>query len=204
VRGLGFAEVRVDEPITKTAYVIVKNPSTQITELTSSSPYLEFKQLPMELSEDGTESLIPIEVTLLPGVGLGNLRENITAISSLENKAKAVLRVSGKIKGDIELMPAALRFDRNPIEGENTSKFQKVQVTNIAPDRELNILSVKDPDGMIDVEWKMLQSGQRYEVSGTLNEETFGEKKYFKGAIWIATDHPVYDSIKIEYNIYNR
>jgi hypothetical protein len=204
IRGLPFGETRVDEPITKTAYIVVKDPGTQITEITSSSPYLEYKQLPLEPGQGNTENRIPIEVTLLPGAGIGNFRETITAVSNLEENTQAILRVSARIKGDIELNPQALRFDKFPIEGEETSKFQKLQVTNLSSDRDLQILSVEDPEHLIDVELKTLQGGQRYEIDGTLNEDNFGDQKYHRGALVITTNHPVYDTVKVEYNIYSR
>lgn len=203
-RSLDFGRVKLDEPVSKSTKLVIKDPTkASLTELSSSNPLVEVKQLASEVSESG-ETKVEIEITLLPGYPLGRMRETITAHSNLESKPKATIRISASVQGEVELIPETLRFDRYPRNDEKTSKSQKLQIVNKSPDHDLHILSVEDPDGRLALELKTLQGGQRYEVAATLIEDAFGEGTYYKGTIQIKTDNPKQETITVNYNIYSR
>ncbi len=204
LRGLNFGEVKLDEPFSKNVFVTVKDAAnTQITKLESTSEFITAKQLETIPGDNGAAK-IEIEITLLPGLVPGRITGTITAHSNLESKPKSNIRLSGSVIGDIKLIPETLRFDRFPIKGEKTSKFQKFQVVNLSEERELHILSVEDPDGRLDLVINTVEEGQKYEVEASLIEETLGDGNYYRGTIQITTDNPDQGTAVVSYNIYSR
>ena len=177
--------------------------NTKITKLESSSPFITANQLETVVGDDGSGK-IEIEVTLQPGFVPGPVRESITAYSNLENVSKANIRLSGTVIGDIKLTPETLRFDRNPMPGEQTSRTQKFQIANLSEERELHILKIEDPDGRLKLVLSTVEAGQKYEVQADLIEEAIGDGNYYKGKIVIMTDNPEQETAVVDYNIYSR
>jgi len=204
MHGFNFGKVKLDEPVVRSVYVLVKDPAgVQITGLEASSPFLTARQLGTETSTKG-ESKIEIEITLNPGYPPGKINETLLARSNLAGKPEVTMRLSGSVEGDISLSQEVLRFDSDPTKGEQTSPIQKVQIFNTSPEKKLNILSVNDPDGRIKLELKTLQIGQMYEIDASLINESLGEANYYKGAIYIETDNPEQDTLVVDYSIYSR
>lgn len=204
MHGFNFGKVRLNEPVSRSVYLLVKDPaSVQITDLEPSSPLLTARQLGTETDDKGVTK-IEIEITLHPGYPPGKIIETLKARSNLASKPEVMIRLSGTVEGDISVNPEILRFDRNLVGGKQSTTFQKIQIYNIAPEKTLNILSVTDPDDHIALELKTLQSGQRYVIDAGLKEESLGEKNYYKGAIYIETDNPDQDTVVVDYSIYSR
>ncbi len=202
VRGIDFGEVKVDTPVTKSVFIDIKDPATtKITGLSATLPNIEVKEGEATAEPDGS-SKVEIDVTLIPGIIPGYIRDIVTARSNLGSKPEATLRVSGKVLGEIETIPEALRFDRNPIPGEQTSGTQKLQVVNRYPEKPFHILTAEDPDHRLKIDFKTLKEGQRYEVEASLIEDSLPTGNYYHGAIYVTTDNPKQDTVKVEYNIY--
>jgi archaellin len=203
-RGLNFGTISMKDSATKSVFIEIKDPTTtQLTELVSSSPLIEVRQLPATADTSGG-SKIEVEIMLKPGHEPGKLNETITAKSNLEGKRESKLRISGTIQGDIELNPMAIRFNRVKDDEEKSTKSQTVHIVNKTPERDLNILAVEDPDGRLELELKTLQGGQRYELVATMNGENLGETNYLKGKINISTDNPKQPTVTVDYVIYSR
>jgi len=203
-RMLNFGDVDLTERVTKTAFFRIKEPNQmQISELKSSSPYIEVTKVSQEPDTSGGDR-VELAVTLLPELDPGSFRESITVRSTKNGVAPAKLNVYGKVRGDINVMPERLRFDVKPIKGEQTSPHQVIQIINMSPDNELEILSAEDPDGRLKLEIKTLQSGQRYQVVADIDQEALGTGTYFRGEVIIETNNSKQETIKVDYNIYNR
>lgn len=204
MHGFNFGKVRVDEPVVRSVYMLVKDPSTtKITDLESSSPYLTAKEVGVKPMEQG-EAKVEIELTLLPGYPPGKILETLKARSNLPDNKEVTLRLSGTVEGDINITPEVLRFDADPVLAAKSSPYQKVQITNLSPEKSLNILALNDPDGHINLELKTLQGGQRYEVDASLIDSSITEQSFYRGSIYIETDNPEQDTLVVDYTIYNR
>lgn len=203
-RGMNFGTVSMKDEVTKTAYIEIKDPATtQLTELISSSPLIEVRQLPATTDADGKYK-IGVEVKLKPGSKPGRFNESIKAKSNLEGIRESTLRVSATITGDIELNPLSIRFNRIPDDEEKSTTSQTVHIINKSPERDLNILAYEDPDHKLNLDLKTLQGGQRYELVATLNGDNLDESNYFKGTIEITTDNPEQEKVTVDYMIYSR
>lgn len=204
MRSINFGGLTLTEPITKSAYLIVKDPSTtEITKITTSSPFMTAERVPaVEAESDST--LVEVAVTLLPGYPLGRINETVKAFSNLPKSSMATLVVTGKAQGDIDVIPDNLRFDRSLTDPDKSSGPLTVQVTNLSTEHDLSILSVEDPDDRLNLEVGVMKPGQKYEITATLKNDLSKDVKYFNGAIVISTDNPDQNQIKATYTIYNR
>jgi len=192
-----------DEPVSKTAVLLIKDPEQiQVTDFTSSSEYVTAEQV--STSQDSAGSRIELEITVNPGLPPGRLNQSITAHSNSQDHPKAVIRISGEIKGDISLDPDMLRFDRYPSDSSKTVRVQRLRIVNESKARPLQVLSVDNPSGHLTLEIETVKPGELYEVTATLNEEVLTEGTYFSGTINIKTDDPRQKSINARYMIYNR
>jgi hypothetical protein len=203
-RALNFGTVKVDEPVSKTAFLLIKDPATtQITKLESTSEYVTVRELNTTDNDSGG-SKVEVEITLLPSHPLGKINASVTAQSNLEKKSRTTLRLSGKVRGDIDLIPENIQFNHYQSDKTKTTKLKQIQVVNRSETDELHVLSAEDPDGRLSVEIKTVQEGQRYRLNITLIEGALGEKTYFKGAIVIKTDNMEQETLEADYSIYSR
>lgn len=201
---LYFGSVPRNETVTKSAFIQILDPDrTEITDITTSSPYVEAKRL--KDPPAGHEGEVEIRVTMSPGLPPGRVNETVTVRSNLSSKPEARLRVSGVILGDVEVAPDALRFFYSESEGaENQLPPQKLEVVNRSTEAPLRILEVKDPQDRLELELEAIEDGRRYEVTATLKKEALGAQGVATGFILITTDNPEQREITVRYSIIRR
>ncbi|MFQ6007419.1 MAG: hypothetical protein ACE5K8_00560 [Candidatus Zixiibacteriota bacterium] len=201
---LDFGKVSWDETVTKSTFLHIKDQqNTRITDITTSSPFISAKQLEPSTTVDSGQ--IEIEVTLSPGLPLGRINETVVAHSNLDSKPEATLRLRGTIVGDVEVTPEVLHFViRDSANPANQSIQQQLFVNNRSKDKPLKVLSVVDPDDVLDLELETLDKGQRYQVVATLKQEALSGATTRSGSILITTDNPDQKEITVHYNVIKR
>jgi hypothetical protein len=184
----------------KRAFIRVKDPDeVKVVRITTSSPYLTARQVERS-PEDTDRSRIEIEVTLLPGFPVGQIKETLTVFSNLERKPEARLRITGTIHEGIEINPDALDFLMTGT-GNMARKSTKICViNNYRQGQPLEILRVRDLDGYLDLELMTLEEGRRFKLKASLKSTEAPEGGQLSGSIVINTNAPDHKEIKIVYN----
>ena len=201
---LNFGRVLRNETVTKSAFIQILDPDrTEITDITTSSPYIEAKR--MKKPSVGHEGEVEIQVTISPGLPGGRINETITAQSNMSSKPDASLRVAGMVIGDVEVTPDALSFVYSESDGaEDQLPSHKLQIINSSTGTTLKILEVRDPQGRLELKLETIENGQRYEVTATLKKEALGARGGATGSILITTDNPEQREITVRYSIIRR
>lgn len=172
--------------------------NTRITDIASSSPHVLAKQL--GYSEKAGNSVIEIEVTVLPGMPLGRINETVTVHSNLENKPKTVLRVGGYIQGDVEISPKMVTFVVSPKSPPKGQQKRMVIISNYK-DTPLEIISVKDPDGLVGLILEPHDEGKRFGLQVTLLKNNLPKGRDHYGKVIITTNNEEFEKIEVPYKI---
>lgn len=199
---LVLGKINLDKPLTRKAYLIVKDPEkTKITSIESSSPLVEVRQGGL-FSTPGGQPRYEIEVTLQPGLPPGFLRQTITAHSNLTAAPTSILKLSGTVQGTVECYPRYIRFYHIPSQPDRNTRMQKFLVVNKTPEQPLHLMSVEDNHKRMHFDIRPILDGQRYQVTATLNEPITIDEKYAKGSIVVTTDNPKQKTVTVDYFIY--
>jgi hypothetical protein len=201
---LNFGRVSKDHTVTKSAFIEILDPDrTEITDIATSSPYIEAKR--MKKPSAGHEGQVEIRVTILPGSPPGRINETVTVRSNLASKPEAELRVAGMVIGDVEVTPDALSFLYGESKGaEDQLPSRKLQIINRSTGATLKVLEVRDPQDRLELKLETIEDGQRYELTATLKKEALGARDAAPGSILITTDNPEQKRITVGYRLIKR
>lgn len=202
---LNFGRMSKDETVTKSAFLQILDPTrTEITDISTSSAYIEAKRLE-GTSKEGHEREVEIQVTITPGLAPGRINESIVAQSNLTSKPEARLRLTGVIVGDVEVKPDRLRFMYSEADSaQEQLPQQKLQIINLSAGTPLKILEVRDPQNMLELNLTTIEDGQRYELTATLRREAFSTQSGAPGTLLITTNNPEQREITIRYSVTRR
>ena len=200
--GLSMGKVGRDKAAVKKATLQIKDPAnTKVTGIETSSPLLKARLLEdVNTSDDKME----VEVTLLPGLPPGNVREMVTVHSNLESKPEANLRITGLVYGEYEVTPLAIAYFFNDSAGIMSDSSVELTVINHNSEIPLELLEVKDPDGYLKIEKQTLQAGQRYKLSCILSHDNLPDSSRVNGFVLITTNNPAEKAKEITYRIIKR
>jgi hypothetical protein len=201
---LKFEKINIHEESTQTASFYIFDPTqNDIADITSSSSLITAKQLPPS-TEDMTTGRIPIEVTVLPGMPLGNFNESITITSKQQDVPPAVLQLSGSIVGELEVIPGSLRFLVDLARGLKYVRGQTVTVVNRTPDQKLKLVEVRDLNDSLDLVTRTLQEDQMFEINATIKQKVLDKGENVSGDILIQTNNAQLKEVKIPYRVFIR
>ena len=180
---------------------MVKEPEgIEIVDISTSSPFITARKLDYFEQKSGYARL-KIEVTVKAGLPVGRVNETVTVRSNLEKSPTATLRVSGTVAGNVEVNPKHLRFEFTETEPSRQGLVKKAFIKNNNEAAPLQIFSVRNPDGHLDLEFRPITEGQKYELKATLKYEARAKGTNLGGRIVIITNNPTQGEVIVRYGV---
>jgi len=197
---LGMGKVSECESFTKSAYLKVKDlQTTQITGITSSSPYVVARAVSNYEAESWNKR--EIQVTVSPGLPVGRFSAAIILQSNLEDVPQAKLYVSGNIIQSVEIKPGFLTFTIEEPEKMQNGDSKKLHVLNHCSKNNWQITKVHDPDGHLSVTTNLVRENREDELEVTVIPEGLPEKRRHRGSLSISTNDPNQEDIQVKYTL---
>jgi hypothetical protein len=199
--GLYLDRVSGSTSETREVFLMVRKPEEiEIVDITTSSPFLTARKLDF-FEQKPDYARLKIEVTIKPGLPVGRFNETVTVIGRAGKNLSAALRVSGTVAGAVEVKPEALRFSFTGSERPGQGLVKKALITNSNEVSPLTIFSVGNPDGHLDLAFKPLIEGKKYELTATLKEEARARGTNLGGRIVVTTNDPEQREVIVNYNV---
>ncbi len=200
---LRIGRLKRDETKTFTSYITTQDRETaEVTRIETTSPHITAREL--KDKPGGHANEIPIEVTISPGLPVGKVNEHVVVHSNLEREPYARLQIKGEIMGDIDVMPNSFVYmirDGN-LRPEHLKK--KIHVSMNKDSEELNILDIKDSNGILTFNTVETEEGHKYEIEAILEEEHIPPVDRKNGEITITFDYPEQKESKVSYRVFRR
>ncbi|PKK84095.1 MAG: hypothetical protein CVT49_05585 [candidate division Zixibacteria bacterium HGW-Zixibacteria-1] len=198
-----YGAVNKDKGASKTDFILIKDPNlTKIDSIVTSSKFVKAEIVNKSAAVAGKKEL---EITLLPGMPIGNLNEMISVYSTLPSKPKIVLNINANVIGDVEVDPMAMTFvisDSNTVLG---NQLFTVNIDSHMKDgQRLEILGVTDSDSLLDIKQRTITDGQKYALEITPDIAKLPEEQRFEGHIAITTNSVDQKEIDVTYMIVRR
>jgi hypothetical protein len=206
---LYLGKVTKDDPVTKSTFLVMKNPdSTEILDVTTSSEFIKAELTDFVIKDTRKEPKYDkqrVEITALPGLPLGRINETVTLKTNLPDKPTAVLRLSGSVIGDIEVSPEWMTFvvNENAV-GNPASMVKKVFINNHVKGTKLEILEMTDSADNLELTLKPLANGTKYELTATLKAEAVPDRGSISGNVLLTTNFPGQRELAIRYSAVRR
>ena len=198
---LPMGKIMNGESVTKIAKLMVKDmEKTKILDVQTSSEYVKFRQLDPVLKDNGYTE-IAFEIKLVPGLPPGRFRETLNVYSNLEAFPKATLTINGHIQGDIVVMPESIRFMLYETLKEKNQTVQKFAVKYTSTERPLEIKAINEKESRLDIELDTITQGTEYEIVAKLKDDYLGLQGNRSGYIYLDTNDPVQQRVKVLYQI---
>jgi len=199
---LDMGKIRKGESVSKTATLLVKDPSIIKTiKFTSSSSYIT-ANLSKTPAGSGTEKgRLNVEVSGTSAMPVGRISATITARAGDRSVLEATLQIMGAVTGDVDISPEAVRFFMDTL--KNDSKFAKqiIRVTSNVDEARLHLLDIKDADQRLTFHIDTLRAEKQYEISMTPKPTALGARKNVTGAVTITTDNKDRPVTSVPYSI---
>jgi len=197
---LYFGKIGEGEKITKSAYLQVKDPAEiEILDIETGSPLISARKVGYGEKEKN-KRIYEIEVTIGPGLPVGQFLDTVTVHSNLARKPMTILRLTGIVSGAVEVTPPSLTFMVNTKETSGRSRTKTVYITNYVKDVPLEILEVIDQDDHVEFELDPTEVEEKFKLTVTLTEEDVPEGGNLNGSIKIITNNPNYKELLVYYS----
>jgi hypothetical protein len=186
---------------TKYAFISVKDMAkAKIVDVTTSSPLITARHVEIPNRKEN-DNRFRIEVKVAPGLPDGNFNEEVTVHSNLEKMPKAVLKANGRVVGDLEIRPTSMTFLLTDPENKPHELTKWTTIYCNREDQTLEILSYKDKNDNLELKLTEQEAGRKFELRGLLKKESINQGPRFSGQIIVATNHPEYREILIDYHV---
>ncbi len=202
---LGTIHYQAVEAVSGRAVILVRDPAdTELAGLESTSPHITARLVDSGGTMDGHQRL-EIEISALPGLSTGPLKETITATAASGGPPPATLNITGLITGDVEVTPDHLRLmvvgtgKRDP-----RDSWKRIYLTGHSPDRPLSVFGCRDNNGLLDLDLVELIAGQKFELTATLRADALEANSETEGTISISTNSPSQAVVTVNYNAVRR
>jgi hypothetical protein len=191
------------EGITMSARLDVKDvETTQVVDLTTTSPLITARV--KENPEARANNQYEIEVTVLPGVTGGRVREKVIAHSNLDSRPVAELNVSGSVLADVEIVPGALTFTVEDAAAAESGLTKTLRIADHRPGYMLEIVEVNDNKGHLSVDIETSEDGRELRLRVTLATGKLSADRKQSGILTITTRDPAYEEILVPYTVFRR
>ncbi len=203
----GFDEYNVDigkirkgQSVTRTATLIVKDPSIIRTiTFSTSSPFITAVITGASATDKGR---VNVEVTVKPGLPVGRIDGRINAYAVSGSKLETFIAVRGGVLGNLEISPEYLQI-RVDSTGKLTEEEVKiVNITTVEGGTPVHLLSVIDANQRMKFKTDTLAIGKQYQITASPKAEVKKAGKNVQGTVVITTDDKDQPTISIPYNIY--
>ena len=197
---LDMGKIRKGQSVSKTATLVVKDPSTiGAIQFTSSSPYISAKVLDIPTAANGRLS---VEISGTSDMPVGRISATITGRAGDSSASKATLQIKGAIVGNLDISPEAVKFRVDTSKHDSQSVKQVVSVVGTAEDIRLHLLEIKDADQRLTFHVDTLVVDKQYEISMTPQPEVLSARQNVAGIVTITTDDKEQPVLSITYSIY--
>jgi hypothetical protein len=197
---LYFGRIGPADQKIESAYLRVKDPSeTEILNIENKSPLVSVRKVGYGNTEENSDKY-EIEVTIGPGLPVGQFLDSVVVHSNLTDRPPAVLRVLGLVLDGVEVKPQTLSFMVFENDKSNRSRTKTAYILNYQKNLPLEILDVIDEEHHVDVEISPTEENQRFKLTITLIENTVPEAGNLNGTIKIITNNPQFKELLIPYS----
>jgi len=197
---LYFSKFSVDETITKSAFLQVKDPAkTKILDVVSLTPAISARKVGYGTQGNKTH-MFEIEVTIKPGMPIGQFLDTVIVHSNLIRKPTAILRITGTVSGAVEVNPPSLNFMVNSKETTGRNRTKYVYITNYQKKIPLEILDIIDQDDHLDFELEPTEEEGKFKLMVKLTEEDVPDGGNLSGTFKIITNNPDFKEFTIVYS----
>ncbi len=196
---LNFGRIHKGDSITKTAVLVIKDPSKRnLLELSAQSSHVNARVIP---SSSDDESRINIEVTMNPDTPPGPINESITAKLLDDSYPAANLRIRGTVVGNVGITPENIRFSVDTSRTAAEQDIKTLKVISTSDHGKLRLLSVADPQDLLAFEVDTLVADRQYEIQVSLRESVMELSRYTVGDIRITTDDEEQPEVGVRYTL---
>ncbi len=196
---INFGRINKGDKETRTTVLLLKSSSkVNLLKFSSVKPYITARAVEPYNSDQGK---INVEITLSADAPPGRLNEKLTAVLSDSSYPAANLRIIGTIVGNIELTPETVSLYIDTSLAAKDQAEQKVRITGTKKKAKLQLLSVKDPKSLMEINVDTLESNKQYEIIIKPNENALLKKRNTVGEIKILTNDKEQPEMTFRYNI---
>lgn len=196
---LNMGRIRKGKPATKTAVLLIKEPSKRnLLEFSSTSPRIAARIVE---TSGGDEGRIDVEVTVAPEIAPGKLNAMIIAKLSDGSYPAAKLQINGTVTGNVEITPETVRFTADTSRTASDQAEQEVQVISTQDESKMQLLGVEDSRNFLAIEIDTVAAGKQYVIRTRPNENALKLGRNASGEIKIQTDDAEQPEITVRYSI---
>ncbi len=196
---IDFGKIRKGQSITKTATLIVKDPTLLNTiKINSSSANITAKILDSPAAD---KRRLTVEITGTSSMPVGRINATITVRAGDRSSSQAALQIRGSVVGYYDISPEFVRYFVDTSKGEMTPDKQVVTVVGTENGVQLQLLDVNDADGRLALHVDTSLAGKKYEITMLPTPATLRAKKNLSGSVTVRTDDKEQPVTSVTYSI---
>lgn len=196
---LSIGHIRKGAPTTKTAVLLIKDPSKRsLINLTSQSSQIAARLVESAAVDSGR---IDVEITVSPETPAGKMNQWVMAEISDGSYPTARLQIEGTVVGNVEVSTENVRFTVDTSRAATAPTEQEIQVSGTQSEFKFRLLGVEDSKGLLAIDIDTVAAGERYVIRAKPNANALKLRGSASGVMRILTDDSEQPVFAIGYGI---
>lgn len=196
---LSLGHIRKGEPTTKTAVLMLKDPSKRsLITLNTQSSQIAASFLESTVADSGR---IYVDITVSPEAPAGNLNQWVMAEISDGSYPTARLQIEGTVIGNVDVSPENVRFTADTSRAPSAQAEQEIQVSGTQSESKFRLLGVEDSKNLLAIAIDTVAVGERYVIRAKPNANALKLRGSASGELRIMTDNAEQPVFSVRYGI---
>jgi len=170
----------------------------QLLEISSQSPHVTARVVG---TPAGSEDRLEVEVSVSPETPPGRIDEIVTARVTDGSYPSASLIVSGKVIGNVEVVPETVRFALDTSQSGTDQSSKVIKVISTQEGTSLRLLGVRDLHHLLVFKLETLVADKQYAITMKPRKNVAAQGRDISGVVIILTDDPIQPELRVPYGI---
>jgi len=199
VHFLDIGTIRNGQAESRTVALMLKDMSKrQLLEISSQSPHVTARVVG---TPAGSEDRLEVEVSVSPETPPGRIDEIVTARVTDGSYPSASLIVSGKVIGNVEVVPETVRFALDTSQSGTDQSSKVIKVISTQEGTSLRLLGVRDLHHLLVFKLETLVADKQYAITMKPRKNVAAQGRDISGVVIILTDDPIQPELRVPYGI---